>query len=185
MQSIFLHLEVNKLESIAHNIDLLANLSERYLLPTALKQEPNQLSASQYNILHFIYTHHRVRPRDLADALEISSPAVTYALQRLETNKLIKIVASQEDRREKSAALTKKGASAVEAITKSRDELISRILNSLSNTEKDHLAKGLEAFLIAASKDIGQDKLCLKCGFAHSDNCVLNRVRGQTKLEEE
>ena len=52
--------------SIVHNIDILTNLVDRFVLPEALKQDPNQLSPSQFKSLSYLYTQLNVRPRDLA-----------------------------------------------------------------------------------------------------------------------
>lgn len=165
------------MNSIPHNFDILTNLIERYVLPSALNKDPNGLSLSQYNILYYLYTHDQVRPKDLAYALCISSPAVTYALQRLESENLVEIIPSKEDKREKTVALTKDGDIAVSTITKAKEEIIEEILKELSATQRQSLNNGLEAFLQKAGVKIGQDKLCLKCGFAHSPTCILNNLK--------
>lgn len=168
------------MKTIVHNVEILTSLVERYILPAALKQDPSGLTPSQYNILYYIYTHINVRPRDLAYALNISSPAATYALQRLSGDGFVDIAASNEDKREKSASLSKKGEETVKTISKAKEQLVLDIFNTLSDSAQKELINGLSAFLRSAGIKFGPQKLCLKCGFTHSPNCVLAKSNGKT-----
>ncbi|MDD4263813.1 MAG: MarR family transcriptional regulator [Firmicutes bacterium] len=86
--------------SIVHHVEIFNNLVDRFILPDALKQDPNGLTPSQYKILYYLYTHINVHPRDLAHALNITSPAAAYALQRLSRDGFVEMASSTEDKRD-------------------------------------------------------------------------------------
>lgn len=166
--------------SIVHNIDILTNLVDRFVLPEALKQDPNQLSPSQFKILSYLYTHLNVRPRDLAYALNITSPAATYALQKLTSDGFVEMESSTTDKREKTASLTEKGVEAVETITTAKERLILGMFEAMNPDDQESLLRGLKEFLSSAGVKFGPKQLCLKCGFKHSPKCVLSQGRGRT-----
>ncbi len=89
-------------------------------------------------------------PTQLCEAVLITSGAMTAALDRLEAAGLINRVPDDADRRVKAAALTQKGIALTEAAAKARFSAAANAMSSLSNTEKQDLARLLRKLVIEA-----------------------------------
>jgi DNA-binding MarR family transcriptional regulator len=88
-------------------------------------------------------------PRELADALLVSSGALTNRLDHLEKARLIERRPNQSDRRSLRIRLTKKGAARADALVEVSLRRKRELFDALGPAERETLEKILQKLLIA------------------------------------
>jgi DNA-binding PadR family transcriptional regulator len=97
---------------------------------------------------------------------------------RLEEKGLVRRIADSNDRRAVQAALTEEGRALVAQLEQERDARFARILERMSEEEREALLGGLRRFvLLAADSDATTaNDICLRCGWHASADCPLSEI---------
>jgi DNA-binding MarR family transcriptional regulator len=103
------------------------------------------LSAPQYRVLDMIY-HSVDKPAQLARMLDISPPAISVILAKLEEGGFIERGHTKEDRRRVVLELTGVGKDVVHRVNTRRRKLINAVLDRMDEREIKQLETSLEAF---------------------------------------
>lgn len=103
------------------------------------------LSAPQYRILDMIYNGVD-KPAELARMLDISPPAISWILTKLEEGGFIDRRHTKEDRRRVVLELTGMGKDVVRRVNARRRKLINAVLGRMDEQEIRQLETSLEAF---------------------------------------
>jgi DNA-binding MarR family transcriptional regulator len=103
------------------------------------------LSAPQYRVLDMIY-HGVDKPAQLARMLDISPPAISVILAKLEEGGFIERGHTKEDRRRVVLELTGVGKDVVHRVNTRRRKLINAVLDRMDEREIKQLETSLEAF---------------------------------------
>jgi len=94
----------------------------------ALKDYPDMTKA-MFEILQLIYFNKNLKAKDIASNLDISRPAVSEILAKLEKGNYIEKTKNINDKRETYFLLTKKGKKVINSVIKSRVNFIKSIFN--------------------------------------------------------
>lgn len=147
---------------------------ENIVTPRALARAGNDLSASQFAGLQFIYLHPHSCIKDLARGLGVSHPAAVKLVERLEARKLIRRSARADDHRVVELSATSSGSRKARSIMKARAEHIGELVAASGVECSGDLLACLEAFIRAALKDERDvNGVCLRCGGSHDDECPV------------
>ena len=103
------------------------------------------LSAPQFRILDMIY-HGTSKPADIARMLDVSPPAISWLLGRLEEGGYIERILLKQDRRRVGLELTGMGKDAVRRVNTHRRKLLSEVLSALDDETVSYLEYSLGAF---------------------------------------
>lgn len=103
------------------------------------------LSAPQYRILDMIYNGVD-KPAELARMLDISPPAISWILTKLEDGGFVSRSHTKEDRRRVVIELTGMGKDVVRRVNARRRKLINAVLGKMDEQEISQLETSLEAF---------------------------------------
>lgn len=103
------------------------------------------LSAPQYRVLDMIY-HGVDKPADLAVMLDVSPPAISSILTKLEDGGFMERGRTAEDRRRVVLELTGMGKDVVRRVNARRRKLINAVLERMDEQEIKQLETSLEAF---------------------------------------
>lgn len=103
------------------------------------------LSAPQYRVLDMIYTGVD-KPAELARMLDISPPAISAILARLEEGGFMERGHTKEDRRRVVLQLTGVGKDVVRRVNARRRKLIDAVLSRMDEQDVRQLEVSLEAF---------------------------------------
>ncbi len=79
----------------------------------------------------------------IAELMQVSPAAVCKLMHQLSDKKFIKMIPG-EDRRSRKLELTKEGAKLLTAVSRAVEKKLNKGIDSLSNSERDDLMKGLE-----------------------------------------
>lgn len=116
------------------------------ILAEALMSEKVQgLSAPQYRILDMIYNGVD-KPAEVARMLDISPPALSWILSKLEDGGFIERHHTREDRRRVVLALTGMGKDVVRRVNAHRKKLIKDVLGRMDDSTIKQLETSLGAF---------------------------------------
>jgi DNA-binding MarR family transcriptional regulator len=103
------------------------------------------MTVPQFRILDMIYNLTN-KPSEIARMLDVSPPAITFLLERLEEKGLLRRAFSTSDRRRIELELTEEGSELVKRVNASRKRHIRRILSGMSEAERSQLDSSLKAF---------------------------------------
>ena len=164
-------------EVIKHLTDLFMQIGAR-IMSEPLAHSEEDLTASQLLALRFILLHPECSLSTLAEGLEISNPAATKVMDRLERKGLVRRVQAT-DRRQIKATITELGQSVGEEHLRLQMESYAGLINSMTQPERDSLQLGLEAMVRAAVRLYPNwEQFCLHCGVGcEHDDCVLHKYR--------
>jgi DNA-binding MarR family transcriptional regulator len=99
------------------------------------------VSLARFKFLMFLKKEGTSRAADMADLLALAPRTVTEGLDGLERDGLVRRDPDPNDRRAKQVSLTAEGARAVTAIEPLRDEMLGRILGTLSDRDRADLRR--------------------------------------------
>lgn len=99
------------------------------------------VSLARFKFLMFLKKEGTSRAADMADLLALAPRTVTEGLDGLERDGLVRRDPDPNDRRAKQVSLTAEGERAITAIEPLRDEMLGRILGSLSDRDRADLRR--------------------------------------------
>ncbi|MEG6616345.1 MarR family transcriptional regulator [Peptococcaceae bacterium 1198_IL3148] len=136
--------------------------------------EEIDITPSQFTALKYLNQHDSNLLSDLAEGLLISNAAVTKMTDRLEKKGLVKRVNHAGDRRATVLKLTALGKELVSKATQAETNGWKKVIDRMSETQRDALMQGIQAFIKSGLIDIRDyNEICLKCGIEHQDSCPL------------
>ncbi len=115
------------------------------LAESLLHEKVHGLSAPQFRILDMVYNG-RDKPAEVARMLDVSPPAITQILERLEQSGYIKRNHTAADRRRVVLELTGMGKDVVTRVNARRRRLLNRVVNGMEQDTVSKLVLGLESF---------------------------------------
>lgn len=115
------------------------------------------LSAPQYRVLDMIYNGVD-KPAELARMLDISPPAISSILMKLEEGGFMKRGHTKEDRRRVVLELTGMGKDVVRRVNARRRKLINAVLDRMDEQEIRQLETSLEAFTSSYLQIKGEER---------------------------
>ena len=169
------------LESVSHHLHILSQFFERVLIPEVLDTLQINVSQTQLKFLRFLKNHPGASPSEISRAFAISAPSVTTGLQRLKNKSLICKAASETDKRSIILKLSQKGKDIVNKAEEAEKDMMINLMMKMKKNEVRALQFGLKSFLNQTAKDLKSEKICLQCGKAHTNECILS----QYQLKEE
>ncbi len=87
------------------------------------------ISKSLFEIMQILYFRGRQKGKELAKRLDISRPAVSEKIRKLEQSKYIQSEINKKDKREIFYSLTPKGSSVIKAVIQKRIEFLELIIS--------------------------------------------------------
>jgi len=135
------------------------------------------ITSSQFEVLRYIDRHELPTIKDVADGLRMSSAAATKAVKGLSEERRVPLVrrGRGSDRRTVRLTTTAAGHGLVREVRAAIDERVADVLDRMDTVERDALAKGLRAFLLAALVSQREGNIaCLRCGVDHNDLCAVH-----------
>ncbi|MGZ8867270.1 MAG: MarR family winged helix-turn-helix transcriptional regulator [Thermoanaerobaculia bacterium] len=143
------------------------------------------ITPRQLQILRFIDTaHHHID--DVAKFLEVTGPAATQALDRLERLGLVIRTPSGDDRRLKFLSCSEKGKKLIESYGSLETERVDAILSRFSSSEVSVMAGLLERFSLALIDSGGSEAApCLRCHGYFEANCPVQFVNSRCPYRHE
>lgn len=134
--------------------DLLVTASRALVAIAArsLAQVEDQVTLPQYRALVILASRDRLRPVDLADALDVSPSTATRMCDRLVRKELVDRVHSDSDRREVELRLSAEGRALVSEVTTRRRRELRRVLARIPDDDQQRLIDALRIFNAAAGE---------------------------------
>jgi DNA-binding MarR family transcriptional regulator len=115
------------------------------LAESLMNEKVQGLSAPQFRILDMVY-HGIDKPADVAKMLDVSPPAITWILEKLENMGFLERSHSKSDRRRIVLGLTSTGKDVVRRVNARRRNLLSKVLDGMEDKEVVQLEGALGAF---------------------------------------
>jgi DNA-binding MarR family transcriptional regulator len=115
------------------------------LAESLMNEKVQGLSAPQFRILDMVY-HGIDKPADVAKMLDVSPPAITWILEKLENMGFLERGHTKSDRRRTVLGLTSTGKDVVRRVNARRRNLLSKVLDGIEDKEVVQLEGALEAF---------------------------------------
>jgi DNA-binding MarR family transcriptional regulator len=135
------------------------------------------LTPTQFDGLRFLARHPNCAIGGIADGMDVSYPAATRLVHRLEKRGLAVRAPSKADGRVVEVTLTELGAQVERSARAKRAGLLAKVIHSLSDARRRALVSDLERFLSAALTDERMvAAACLHCGTDHDPACPVNRA---------
>ncbi len=134
--------------------DLLVTASRALVAIAArsLAQVEDQVTLPQYRALVVLASRDRLRPVDLADALDVSPSTATRMCDRLVRKELVERIHRDSDRREVELRLSADGRALVSEVTNRRRRELRRVLARIPAAEQLRLIDALRVFNAAAGE---------------------------------
>jgi DNA-binding MarR family transcriptional regulator len=98
------------------------------------------------------------RVSDLAQLLDVDTPAVTRKVQQLERLGYVTITPDVDDKRAKRVAITKSGEKTIERIMLAANHRLSRLFEGWSKEEVTIFSSSLDKFAHALTKEMENDR---------------------------
>ncbi|KAF0196593.1 MAG: hypothetical protein FD169_846 [Bacillota bacterium] len=168
---------LEQIDILKHLADLFMQIGARTTVEP-LASFDDDLTTSQLLALRHILLHPDCALSALANGLDISNPAATKVMDRLERKGLV-VRVQGSDRRQVKAVLTPRGKNVAKANLQLQIEAYASLFNSMPQPDRQMLQQGLEALVAAAVQQWPNwEQLCLRCGVGCAkDECPLHRYR--------
>jgi DNA-binding MarR family transcriptional regulator len=98
------------------------------------------------------------RVSDLAQLLDVDTPAVTRKIQQLERLGYVAITPDVDDKRAKRVTITKSGEKTIERITLAANHRLARLFEGWSKEEVTIFSSSLDKFAHALTKEMENDR---------------------------
>lgn len=132
------------------------------------------ITIPQMECLKHLQRHGALSATELAEGLNVSAPAATKLVDRLQRRGLVQRRENPGDRRAVELSLTANGRMIVEQIRNHRSETLKTIIGRMNPEHRDGLASALEAFINAGLAETrAVDSLCQRCGDEWDHTCPL------------
>ena len=132
-------------QEIGEKILLASKIMVNILAESLLREKVQGLSAPQYRILDMIFNGVDM-PAELVRMLDISPPALSGVLARLEDGGFIDRSRTKEDRRRVVLELTSEGKDVVRRVNAQRSKLIKAVLDRMDEGTIKQLETSLGAY---------------------------------------
>ncbi|HEY8418356.1 MAG TPA: MarR family transcriptional regulator [Limnochordales bacterium] len=160
--------------SISRSLELLANFLQGRGMSGSAPEEYG-VTHAQFVLLRHLLWNPGSSLGQVADCLGISRPAATQAVDRLVQRGLVRRRADTGDRRRLRLALTPRGEALVRQLAHMRERQLEAIVARMPPEERAALARGVDAFLVAALDEPSRvQAACLHCGADHEEDCPVN-----------
>lgn len=116
------------------------------------------LSGSEFAVLELLHHKGPTPLGAIAEQVLLTSGSMTYVIDQLEKQGLVKRVACPADRRRLYAELTENGRAKIEAIFPGHAERIREVMSALSPAEQDEAARLLKRLGLAAQRNVREDR---------------------------
>jgi DNA-binding MarR family transcriptional regulator len=130
----------------------------------ATLDQKDELTLVQVRALRCLLCHETLRIVELARLSEVTDPAMTRLLDRLERKRLCQRVRAASDRRVVNVVLTALGRAIAEKYTPTVIQLQNQILAGFSSSEFDHLQELLERMAKNSSRGLSSQNRIWKLG---------------------
>jgi len=110
----------------------------------------DELSPTQYSALNLLSDNGKIPMGHLADSLNVTAPAITTMIDKLEQDMYVERFRDHDDRRIVKVGITEKGFGAITRLRETKLKLLSYLLAMLSDEEKKswvHLHKKIGSLL--------------------------------------
>jgi DNA-binding MarR family transcriptional regulator len=118
----------------------------------SLSAKWQQLTLQQLRVMHILYSSGPTRVSTLAQALRVSTPTVTGILDRLVQRGMTSRADDPSDRRVVLNLLTPRGLQVIEGLHPIQPEYLNRLVDGLSEEERQVIVDGLQALLEASPR---------------------------------
>jgi DNA-binding MarR family transcriptional regulator len=122
-----------------------------FILANMNRGEVNGVTATHYNMIEYIYRHENCIVKQIAQAFNISPPAVSKQLKFLIANNLIQQQQSSADRRVFNLSVTDQGKFIVDNSENFRETVAKEAAKSLTEEELNKLSELLNKVLFTVS----------------------------------
>jgi DNA-binding MarR family transcriptional regulator len=134
-----------KTEGIVDSILTASRIMVNILAESLMHEGIDQITVPQFRILDMI-RNLTDKPADIARMLDVSPPAITFLLEKLEEKGLIRRVSSTSDRRRIELELTEKGIDQVQRVNVRREKYLKKVLKNMDTKSASQLESSLKAF---------------------------------------
>ncbi len=123
-----------------------------FILANMNRGEVNGVTATHYNMIEYIYRHDQCIVKQIAQAFNISPPAVSKQLKFLIANDLVQQQQSAVDRRIFNLRVTDKGRFIIDNSENFRETVAKEASKSLTEDDLNKLSELLHKVLTAVKK---------------------------------
>lgn len=136
---------------IEHNILAASKIMVNILAESLIHEGYENVTVAQFRILDMIYNGTDT-PIDLAKMLDVSQPAITVLLEKLEGKGLLTRLINTDDRRRVAIVLTPDGIDLVEKVNDYRAKYLQKVLRKMGRDRSAQLQESLGAFNLGYSQ---------------------------------
>jgi DNA-binding MarR family transcriptional regulator len=167
-------------QSVADAIRIFAQSVQDISLRSCIEQAcPMRLTRNQFLILNLLSANGAFPIGEIATTLDISSPAASKNIDRLEQLGLVRRERRAADRRVHDVALLPAGAAIVESFVDIAAARHEAILSRFTREEKEQLLDllGRVVLLTLAGED-RIEAICLQCYSRRGEDCIIRELQG-------
>jgi len=136
---------------IEHSVLAASKIMVNILAESLFHEGHEDVTVAQFRILDMIYNGTDT-PMDIAKMLDVSPPAITVLLEKLEGKELLTRLINTDDRRKVALVLTPDGIDLVENVNDYRVKYLQKVLKQMGLDRTTQLQESLEAFNLGYSK---------------------------------
>ena len=136
---------------IEHSVLAASKIMVNILAESLFHEGHEDVTVAQFRILDMIYNGTDT-PMDIAKMLDVSPPAITVLLEKLEGKGLLTRLTNTDDRRRVVLILTPDGIDLVENVNDYRVKYLQKVLKQMGLDRVTQLQESLEAFNLGYSK---------------------------------
>jgi DNA-binding MarR family transcriptional regulator len=150
------------------------------LLEAQVERAGLDLALSQVRMLALIERLPTCGVGDLADYMDVSSAAISRAVDRLVRRGMVDRTPAGSDRRAVDLVLTDEGRVMVERFQAAIREALEELAGSMDTQRVDEAISLLDRLsLVMVQRYADVDEACFRCGMHFREKCVLRRVVGR------
>jgi DNA-binding MarR family transcriptional regulator len=167
-------------QSVADAIRIFAQSVQDISLRSSIEQAcPTRLTRNQFLILNLLNANGAFPIGEIATILDISSPAASKNVDRLEELGLVRRLRRAADRRVHDVELLPAGTEIVERFVGIAADKQAALLARFTDEEKTLLLDLLRRIvLLTLAGEERTDAICLQCWNRRGENCILRELPG-------
>lgn len=172
-------------QSVVDSIRILAQSVQDINLRSCIELScPTRLTRNQFLILNLLRTNDGFPIGEIAAILDISSPAASKNIDRLEKLGFVHRRLRKTDRRVHDVVLLPAGGAVVDRFVAITAERQLRMLNSFTNEEKEQLLGFLRRIVsLTLAGEERTDAICLQCYCRSGEDCIIREQTGDCPRE--
>lgn len=136
---------------IEHSILAASKIMVNILAESLIREGHENVTVAQFRILDMIYNGTDT-PTEIAKMLNVSAPAITVMLEKLESKGLLTRLMHASDRRRVELTLSAQGFDIVENVNDYRASYLKNVLKQMGRDRTNQLQESLAAFNLSYSK---------------------------------